>query len=461
MGGLLGIEIAKRALAANQYAMDVTGNNIANVNTPGYSRQEADIQNSTPVMVPVNNVNKPMASLGTGASLVSVTRVRDSFLDQQMRGVNQDSGNWNQQQVNLGQIESIFNEPSDTGIAANLTNFWSSFQGLASPDPSSSGARSNVVSSAQILASSLQQTRSQLTDLQASNDKDVQLKVQQVNDLADQIASLNGQIVNASASSEPNDLLDKRNVLVGQLSQLVNIDYYEDPRGSSTIAVGGVFVVADQTANHMTTKVNPLNNGFSDVVWQNEGSQVDINNGELNGLIQSRDTTTTQYISFLDNMATTMMTAVNNQQRAGYTLTGESGQNLFTGTSAGDIAVSTEIANDLSKIAASSRPDNAAGNGDNATLLADVGSKAIFDSNTTSVNQTYQNMISNLGTQSAQAQTYVNTNEGLNKQLTSQIASNSGVSIDEEMTNMIQFQHGYTAAAKYMQTMSDVMTTLM
>ncbi|MEK6557261.1 MAG: flagellar basal body protein, partial [Candidatus Margulisiibacteriota bacterium] len=189
-----GIEVAKRSMEAQKYAMDVIGHNIANVNTEGYTRQRAELETTEPVLVAVTNKNKPLASMGTGVKMVAVSRVRDEFLDIQQRNINQDFGSWIQEETNYSIIESIFNEPSDTAISGNLNRFWNGWQALASPDPTSPGARSNLMSQGEVLANSLQQTHKQLQDLQVNTDKDIQLKVNQVNDISQQIANMNANI---------------------------------------------------------------------------------------------------------------------------------------------------------------------------------------------------------------------------------------------------------------------------
>ena len=164
-----GIEIAKRSMQAQKYAMDVIGHNIANVNTEGYSRQRIELETSQPVMVPVNNKNKPMASMGTGVQMVAINRIRDNFLDTQKRDISKKYGQFSQERTNYGIIEGIFNEPSTSAISGNLNRFWNSWQSLASPDPTSPGARSNLLSEASVLADSLKQTHQQLIDLQKNS----------------------------------------------------------------------------------------------------------------------------------------------------------------------------------------------------------------------------------------------------------------------------------------------------
>jgi flagellar hook-associated protein 1 FlgK len=456
-----GLEIGTRALEAHKYAMDVIGNNIANVNTPGYSRQRVNLETTAPTSIPVINKNKPMASLGTGVKVVQIQRLRDEFLDTQKRDLLQSTGEWDQKSQNLGIIESTFNEPSDSGISARLNSYWNAWQSVASPDPSSSGARSSLVSQGQLLANQLTTTRQNLSDLRDNNDKDIILKVQQINDLADQLAALNGQIIKANATGSPNDLLDKRNQLVGELSGLVNIEYYQDSNGAATLAIGGSFLVSGIDSAHLDTAQNADNRGYSDVVWKDSGKTAAVTNGTLFGLIQSRDVTAKGFMDNLDTMTQSLMSQVNAVHQAGFGLHGETGMSFFIGTNASDISVNAELVYDPSKIAASSTIENVSGNGEGASAIAHLRTTGILDSGSSSVEDFYQNLISRLGTDTSQANTKVETNKALMAQVDQQISSVSGVSIDEEMSEMIKFEHAYGAAAKYISTVQRTLDQLM
>ena len=457
----IGLEIAKRALATHKTVLDAIGHNVANVNTEGYSRQKVDLASTQPLEIPVINKNNPFVALGTGVKVSQIRRIRDEFLDTQKRDVSLDYGTWSQQAVSYDMIEGIFNEPSDTGIMANLDAFWNSWQSLAVPDPSDPGARSNLVSQADIMATSFQVTRDQLSDLQKNHNTDIKYTVDKINDYADQLGVLNGQIIVSEATSDANDLRDKRTQILSELSALVNVQYYEDSYGSSTVAVGGSFIVADQNVNHLSVKENSTNGGFYDVVWEESTKQATITGGELYGLIEARDSNVPKYIDYLDEIASELITNVNNQHKQGYASDGTTGSNFFTGSSATDISVTSDLVYDPSRIAASSRSDNIAGNGENAVAIAQIRNSLLMNSNTTSIDSYYQSVISQLGVDTAEAQTFLDTNDSLINQLNNQIQSVSGVSIDEEMSEMIKAEHAYSAAAKYIQVIKNTLDILM
>ena len=204
-----------------------------------------------------------------------------------------------------------------------------------------------------------------------------------------------------------------------------------------------------------------MNKNFNNVVWADSGKSVSITGGELFGLIQSRDVKVQSYIDGLDSLAKSLMSQVNAVHQAGFGLKGETGLNFFVGTNASDMTVNAELVYDPSKIAASGQNVNMSGNGDTAAAIANIRTKASLNSGSTSINDFYQNLISKMGTATSEAKTKVDMNTAMMTQVDTQIASVSGVSIDEEMSNMIKFEHAYGAAAKYIATVQRTLDDLM
>ena len=456
-----GLEIGTRALIAHKYAMDVIGNNIANVNTPGYSRERVVLQTTEPTQIPVISKHKPLASLGSGVKVAQIVRIRDEFLDTQQRDLARTSGQWSQTYQSLSIVENTLNEPSTSGLSASLNNYWNAWQSVASPDPSSTGARASLISQGQLLADQLRTTRQSLTDLQDNHDKDVAAKVTTINDLANQIATLNGQIVKSKSSGDANNLMDTRTQLVGQLAGLVNIEYYQDPTGSTTIAIGGGFLVSNIDASQLKAESDPSNKGFNTVTWADSGKPVLVNDGELYGLLKSRDVNVASFISGLDSMAVALVNDVNAVHRTGFGLNGETGMNFFLGTSAADVTINSELIYDPSQIGVSSQNVNMSGNGETASAIAMLRTKGTLNSGATSIDDYYQNMVTRIGTLTAEANAKVDTQTALKAQLDKQINSVSGVSIDEEMSDMIKFEHAYGASAKYIASVQRTLDELM
>ena len=217
-----GIEIGRRALAANQVALDVIGQNTSNVGTAGYSRQVANFVETDPYGYPGADTGKP-AQLGTGVSIASIDRVRDDYLDTRIYGANADQGALNSLQTILSRAETAYGEPSDTAIGAQLTGFFNSFSDL-SASPESAAVRSTVLNKAQGLVDAFHEVDGALAKLGPEIQSSIASNVGEANNLASQIAALNKQIA-ASVNNEdhPNDLLDRRTALIGQLSGLVDV----------------------------------------------------------------------------------------------------------------------------------------------------------------------------------------------------------------------------------------------
>ncbi len=456
-----GLEIGRRALITNMQALDVIAHNVANANTEGYSRQTVSLSATAPTTIPTMNKYSPFASLGTGVKLNNINRIRDEFLDSQMRDESETLGQWDAKQSNYSIIGSALNEPSDQSISSLFDAFWNSWQALTAPDPSSSGVRNQVVSESTLLANTFNRTASQLKELQANDNEDIKNVVTQINDLTDQIAIINKQIVEMSALGSANDLKDQRTKLVTELSTLININYIEDEHGAATLSTAGGILVSGNTAEHIETTVNADNNGYYDVIWSNSKLSVNANNGRLFGLIDSRDTIVQGYIDQLDTTANTLINSVNLQHAKGYDLNGNSGQMFFTGSTASDIALSSEIQSNPSKIAASSSADNPEGNGENGLALARLRDLKLLANDSATIDDYYKGVVSALGIKTQEAGFAVNTQNTIIKQINTKTQSISGVSIDEEMTDMLKFQHSYQAAAKYVTVINQLLDTLM
>ncbi len=455
-----GLEIARRALQTNAYVLDTIGNNIANVNTPGYSRQRVNLTPTDNRTISVNNKNNPFAAIGTGVSVHDVERMRNEFFDAQMRNVLGEYGSWLQQSVTYSTVESIFNEPSDFGISANLEAFWDSWSAVQL-DPEDSGARASVISATEQVSDSIRTVRSSLSSLKRNINESVPFKVEEVNTLISRLSDINEQIVKAESSGSTTSLKDERTRLTNELVQLIDADYYEDTRGVATIAVNGVILLSESEASYLEAKLD-TESGESKYAVYLKGTlrEVEIAGGEIFGLMQSRDAVVDGFIDKLDQLAVELVNSVNEVHRRGFDLQGNPGTNLFEGTGADSIKLSDLFARNGSLIAASSTTSNVEGNGENALAISNLRDMGIFDSGTTSINSYFQNIISDIGVDTLASQNYLQTNKDIISQLDNQIAEVSGVSIDEEMADMVRFQHAYQASAKYLSVIQEILDVI-
>ncbi len=460
MDGFFGISIARRALDASQYGMDVTAHNIANANTPGYSRQRA-ILAATPSF-PYPGYNRPMlqAQLGTGVEVKSVERVRSSYFDGQIRKENQALGGWQVKDDALKQVESIINEPSEAGLQNIMGEFWNSWQQL-SKNPESLSVRTSVIEMGRTLTSTFNQLDTKLSRLRDNLNDQVAVKVDEVNNIADRIYSLNNEIVRIQTFGvEPNDLKDERDKLIDDLSKIADISIAEQDSGVSIVFLNGRQLVSEYSANHIQTTPNGMNSGYNDVTWEADGSAVTLYGGEIKALVDSRDVTIQKYRSDLDTLASTLITEVNNLHAAGVGLDGTTGWNFFTGTGAADITLSADI-DDPKHLAAAT--DAAAIPGDNTNALA-IGklkdALLTINGNDVTMNDFYRSTVTDLGIESQEAGRMITNSKLYSDLIENHRQSVSGVSLDEEATNMIKYQRAYEAAARVITMLDDMLDTL-
>ena len=224
-----GLNIALRGLTAQMQALDVVAHNISNANTEGYSRQQAVLKSTTDVGWGFNK------QIGSGVEVDSVRRIRDALLDKQIRNQLSSLGNWETRQRYLEEIESIFNEPSDIGFASQFDRFWAAWQDLSS-SPDSYSARSALVQNASVLADTLRRDYQQLAGVRARSENEIDAKINEVNGWLSDIAELNQKIANEKAVGlDPNDLSDRRDLLLDKLSKALKVHYQEEANGSITV----------------------------------------------------------------------------------------------------------------------------------------------------------------------------------------------------------------------------------
>ncbi len=423
---LQGLQTALSGLLAEQQALDVTGHNIANANTEGYSRETAVLETNPAIPIPaLSSVTGEGGQLGTGVTVGTYTRVRNSYLDSQYR--TQDSalsGAAAQAEV-LEQAQAALNEPSSTGISSQLSEFWSSWNSLAD-SPTSEAAKQGVVAAGQRLAGALNQLSTQLSTISAQVEAEYATKTSatgEVANIAKQIGQLNEQIKLAEqARQPPNDMLDRRDLLIDKLSALAKVTVTTKPDGTDTITFGDAAkpLVEGTTVNWPQTLTAAA------------GGQL----GALLGLTAPGGGLA-GFRTELDSVAATLASSVN----ALHTSTP-----FFSGSTAATIAVAVKA----SEVQASSTGDP----GGNDIALA------ISDLRGGSADQGFSTLVESVGSKVQGAK-----DEQANLQTTLTAISNqrqsvSGVSLDEEMTNLISYQRGYQASARTLTAMDEMLEQL-
>jgi flagellar hook-associated protein 1 len=454
MSSLFGtMSVALQSLMAQQAAMGVTANNIANANTPGYSREEPNFEESPPLL-------SGNTLIGTGVTLQSVQSVRDNILDLRIGQETSQQSNLNTYVNSMNQVQALFNETQGTGLQTSLSNFFNSFQSLAT-DPTSSPLRQSVIIAGQDLASAFNQTSDNLATIQQGLDQSVVQTVQQVNQLTVQIANLNQQIQEvANSGDSPGSLEDQRDQALTNLSNLIDTAVIYNSNGTvSVTTTSGALLVAGNQSDALTTQLNS-STGMHDVYALGSDITSSISGGELKGYINARDNSIPAGQASLDNLAAGLISAVNQQQTAGYDLNGGQGVNFFTpfspatpGSNAGAAATMTVALTDPDQVAASSSASTP-GDNSNATAIANLESAPIVSGQT--AGDYYSNLIDQVGNDVSNASSEQEAVGLVLQQLTNQQASISGVSLDEEATNLIKYQQAYEASARVISTVDEL-----
>ncbi len=433
---LSGLETAKQALSAQQFALSITQRNVANAGNEAYTRQDAVFTDVT----------------GSGGSPVNIQALRDRYIDFSIQRELQSLGKQETMSSALQQIDAIFNENNNQGLQKALSDFFNSFSAL-STNPEDSTLRRQVLSKATALTTEFNRLYAGLRQVQTSADSSVASATDEINTIAAQIAALNKQMPAASGSAEEFSLRDQRQKLLENLSGFIDISYYESEMGSLTVSTGqGGLLVIGKDSFELTTA--PLA-GSEFLGVQLSGSDITstLQSGKLSGWIEARETIA-GYLSVLDDMAATLATRVNDQHTAGVDPEGDPGEDIFSFTTAG-VGLTAGAARTISvalseprKIAAA-KPAGGTGNNENAKLLNGIKDEKLFSSLTETTSQFYAGLIYRIGSDEQDADNGLNTQISVLKQLKNQRDSSSGVNMDEEAINLIKYQRAYQASAEY------------
>ena len=329
MNSFSSINTALSALQAQQRALDTTGHNIANANTEGYSRQRAELVTNRPYTSPGMNMPTGAGQVGQGVKVDSINRLRDNFIDGQIRRESQAGGYWNKMNEGLNRLELIYNEPSDNNLSASLNQFWSSLQELSN-NPQDSAIRSTVRQRAVTLTDTFHSLHQQMSEFKGSMNNDIHSTVDEINSIIDRIGDMNKEIVHIKGSDqEPNDLMDRRDLLFDQLNEKVNAQGQEDSRGNLNISIGGVRVVSGSNTNPLEIQEDPNNNYEDTIHYSNIDKEIQVDQGELKGLLEVRDEVVPEQLNELGTIATNMADHFNKVHQTGFDLDGAKGGDFF------------------------------------------------------------------------------------------------------------------------------------
>ncbi|HEX5284318.1 MAG TPA: flagellar hook-associated protein FlgK [Bryocella sp.] len=449
MVGLNGtLSIATEALGAQTAGLEVANNNIANANTPGYSRQVVSLSSAASV--------QNGGSVDEGVSYDGFTSIRDSVLSLAINGATSNQGSLTAQNALLTQITAAFSGTA-TGVGASLSTLFSDLSALGT-DPSDPSARQTVLQDANQLLSDFHQGASALSSVTSAANRQVAASVSEINGLTRQIADLNSQLASSAGDGQDGGSLeDQRNALTTQLAQLIGVSNTQT-EGSPTLttANGSPLVIGGTSYPLQVTTGSDGNTHVQDA----EGNDITnaLAGGTLGGVISVRDSTLPSLSVQLNSLASQFATAMNSAQASGVDLNGNVGSAMFSLPAAGSAAAGISVAlTNGSELAISS--DASTNSSGNLQAFLSVQSNPLASGATPT--DEYAILVGNIGSAGSKVSNELSATTTSLQQLTTQQASESGVSIDEETANLIRYQQAYAAAARVISTVNNLYTTLM
>jgi flagellar hook-associated protein 1 FlgK len=440
--------LAQQSLQAQQLGLEITQKNIANINTPGYSRQRLNL-------TPADPVGSGIASASTGVSAASIESFRNRFLDHRVTQELQEQGFNDSMATALRQVEALLNETGGHGLETVISNFFNSFSLLANA-PEDITLRQQVLARASELGREIGRLYDQIQSVQTYQDYFVADTVKEINSITTNFAGLNARIIAAEnlGSNETPELIDQRQQLLERLSGLMDISYYETETGAISLITkdGAVLVLEDRS--HTLEAIRSVSGGLLQVELDGVNITSKINGGKLGGILTVRDKTIPAYLTALDELAATMIERVNDQHELGDDFTGVQGGDFFVpfvqsipGSNLG-AARSVSVAISDPRAIAAAVVGGGPGSNANARLLAGIQDEKLLSAGTATVNQYYAEMIIGVGNDIRAVEDTLSTQNKLLVQLENQRDSFSGVNLDEEAINIVRYQKAFEASAR-------------
>ncbi|MBI5820933.1 MAG: flagellar hook-associated protein FlgK [Verrucomicrobia bacterium] len=465
MLGLFGtLGLAQRSLSTQQQGVEVAGHNLANVSNSDYTRQRIIVQTG-------QTVPSTIGPQGTGSVVVGIAQLRSALVDRQIQDETSVGGFLDAQQqalqyaqANLGQeIDTTGSGSTSTsgqsGLAQGLSDLFNAFQSL-STDPTSLAERQVVLMKSLSLTQQFNQTSQRLDTLRTSLSDSVESDASSINTILSEIAKLNDQIINTETGNigSANDLRDSRQSKLNELAELVKIDTVEQDNGAVNISIGGVLMVSDKT---VLDQIETYDAGGGQILVrsQSTGLAITPTSGQLAGTIDARDGALASLQADLDLLATQLISEVNAIHATGYNLNGTNGTAFLTGTDAGDITVNATLLNDPSLIQASGA-SNAVGDNTTALALAQLANTSFASLGNQTFSERYNQTVAQLGQELSSTNSQITNQETVMKALQQQRDSVSGVSLDEEMTDLMKYQRAYEASARLISVLDSMLETV-
>jgi flagellar hook-associated protein 1 FlgK len=466
IGGMM--SVGKQSLQNSQTALQTTSHNVANVNTEGYSRQRIEQQASEPIG---NRVR-----IGTGARISNISRVSDKFLTKEIQVENSKLGTANGRQETLTRVEQVYNESINKGLNRFLANFFNSFREFSN-NPESQATRALVKENSKQLGEDFHRIHNQLISIQGDVDSQIVAKVSQINGYSKEIASLNDKIQLVEAQGVPsNDERDRRELVLKKLGELVNIRYGESKDGKVAVTAGNTAVlVSGSEYNQLIAKATPTDGikreANVDIYYQNgeRGSQFKVTReftgGEIGGALEARDVTVNDMHHRLDHIAYNLTNAVNEVHQNGYDRYNNTQRAFFNPLSneadaAINIGVHDDILKDPGLIAAGLNPD-APGDNRIANAIANLQGQRLLKDGTSTIDDYFNGMVGEFAVLTQRNEMTRDHQKSVVSQLQNIRESISGVSLDEETTDMVKYQKAFDASARIIKVADEMFDTVL
>ncbi len=453
--GFGGLYISISGLQASRKSLDTVSHNISNANNPNYVRQSA---------IHASNSYTKSADgrfqTGTGVNVIQIRQIRDEFLDLKLRRENASFGYHYAKAQILEDIEGVFNEITDSGLQKVMDGLWKNWDEL-SKEADSLTIRGLVHESSVAFAETVNHISRQLNDIRYNLNKQMLTKVDEVNNILDKIGELNKSVKlveGENSRMKANDFRDERNALIDRLSELLPITSYENTFGETIISLQGRDIVNGSFISRIDIKND--NNGLGHIYWEKSNEKIDLNGlGELAGFIDVRDKSMVEYMDRLDTFVGTLANKINALHSTGIDLEGNQGGDFFVGSggviNASNIKVNSELSN-YNKIAISKT--GGISDGDIAKEIYEVRNETLFGKMST--DDYYRDIIFSLGEERKSSRLIAENQGFLINTIDERRQSISAVSLDEEMADMIKFQHSYTANSRVINAIDEMIETV-
>ncbi|MBX3039763.1 MAG: flagellar hook-associated protein FlgK [Bdellovibrionaceae bacterium] len=457
------LDIGKRSLSNSGTGLQVVGHNIANKSTEGYSRQRVELQTAVPI-------TEGRIQIGMGARASQVSRTNNPWLEKQIQRENTNLGSTEARADTLGRVEQVYNEQINKGLNQYVTDFFNAFRELSN-NPESLASRTMVREAAVAMTNDFKRVNTQLRDIQHDVDNQLKTSVEEINQMSKEISSLNEKIqIVENQGAHANDERDRRDLLLKQLGERVDITWAEGKEGAVTVTAGRTAILVSGGSFNELKAAESASRDRVEIYFRagENGTLHNVTNqfvgGRIGGALDVRDKVIEDLVSSVDQMAYKMAEEVNKAHIEGFDRYGRQGVLFFempkqvTGASDA-ISLNATIFNDVGRIAAASRP-NAPGDNMVANIVSALQYQKVMDGGASTFDDFYNSQVGQIGTIAQRSVKTFEAQKNIVSQLSNIRESISGVSLDEETTKMIEFQRAYDASARLIRTADEMLETV-